>query len=79
MKIKAKSLAFTNPLFLGHPVDTEEAIGLQFIWDNRKSKQRNPYMRAELEAAISIRKRSRLQKLRETADIMKNMIENFLI
>ena len=57
------------------------ATGLQFIWDNRKSKIRTPLysMRAELEAAISIRRRSRLQKLRETAEIMKNMIDNFLI
>ena len=57
------------------------ATGLQFIWDNRKSKYRTPLysMRAELEAAISIRRRSRLQKLRETADIMENMIDNFLI
>ena len=57
------------------------ATGLQLIWDNRKSKYRTPLysMRAELEAAISIRRRSRLQKLRETADIMENMIDNFLI
>ena len=57
------------------------ASGMKFIWDNRKSKQRTPLymMRAELEAAISIRRRSRLQKLRETAEIMQNMIDNFLL
>ena len=57
------------------------ASGMKFIWDNRKIKQRTPLymMRAELEAAISIRRRSRLQKLRETAEIMQNMIDNFLL
>jgi hypothetical protein len=35
-------------------------------------------MRAELEAAISIKRKSRLRKVREAADIMENMVVNFL-
>ena len=35
-------------------------------------------MRAELDAAISIRRRSRLRKIRECADNIKNMIAIFL-
>ena len=56
------------------------ATGLEFIWENRKVRKRTSLyvMRAELEAAISIRRRSRLRTIRESADIMKNMIDNFL-
>ena len=46
--------------------------GFELIWENRKVK------RAELETAISTKRRSSLRKLRESAVIMENMVENFL-
>ena len=57
------------------------AIGLEFIWENRKMKKNTSLfsMRAELEAAISIRRRSRLRQIRETACIMENIINNFFV
>ena len=56
------------------------AIGLSFIWENRKLKQISPLylMRSELETAISIR-RSRLRSLKETAGIMENILDNFFV
>ena len=55
------------------------ATGLLFIWENRKLKKSTtlPMMRAELEAAVSIKRRSRLKKVREASQIMQNMIDNF--
>ena len=56
------------------------STGLQLIWDNRRlRKQTTLYtMRAELESSISIKRRSRIARIREAADIMQNMVENFL-
>ena len=56
------------------------ASGLQLIWETRKQKKRTTLytMRAELELSISIRRRSSLRKVRESAEIMQNMIDNFL-
>ena len=47
--------------------------GLLFIWENRKQRKKTTlYMiRAELESAVSIRRRSRLKKVREAGDIMQ--------
>ena len=54
--------------------------GLELIWQNRKSKKSTSLytMRAELESSISIKRRSRLRKVRESSDIMTNMVVNFL-
>ena len=54
--------------------------GMEFIWENRKFKKSTNLhsMRAELESSISIKRRSRLRKVREAADIMENMVVNFL-
>ena len=54
--------------------------GLELIWENRKTKKSTALyaMRAELEASISIKRRSSLRKLRESAEIMHNMVVNFL-
>ena len=56
------------------------SCGLKLIWESRKSKKRTTLfsMRAELESAISIKRKSRLKKVREAGNIMKNMIDNFL-
>ena len=56
------------------------AIGLEFIWENRKVRKTTSLyqMRAELEAAVSIRRRSRSKHVREAGDIMSNMLNNFL-
>ena len=56
------------------------ATGLEYIWENRKIRKTTTLfmMRAELEAAVSIRRRSRLRRIREAGDIMFNMINNFL-
>ena len=55
------------------------AMGLELIWENRKQKKPTSVllMRAELEMAISIRRRSRVRIIREAANIMENMINNF--
>ena len=55
------------------------ATGLELIWENRKLKKPTSVllMRAELEMAISIRRRSRVRIIREAANIMQNMINNF--
>lgn len=61
------------------PTVTILAIGLEFIWENRKLKKATTLflMRAELESAVSIRRRSRLQHVREAGDIISNMLSNF--
>ena len=50
------------------------SCGLKLIWESRKNKKRTALfdMRAELESAISIKRKSRLMKVRETGNIMKN-------
>ena len=55
------------------------ATGLLYIWENRKVRKATTLhmMRAELEAAVSIKRRSRLKKVREAGEIMQNMIDNF--
>ena len=35
-------------------------------------------MRAEMESSVSIKRRSSLKKIREAANVMKNMVVNFL-
>ena len=35
-------------------------------------------IRAEMESSVSIKRRSRLKKIREAANVMNNMIVNFL-
>ena len=56
------------------------ATGLEFIWENRKVKKMTSLfnMRAELEMPVSIRRKSSVRKIRESANIMFNMINNFL-
>ena len=53
----------------------------QFIWKNRKLKKSTSLfaIRAELEAAVSLRRRSSSSKIREAGKIMSNMISNFLL
>ena len=55
--------------------------GLEFIWEQRKLKKATSTysIRAELEAAVSLRRRSRSKKIREAGNIMENMINNFLV
>ena len=55
------------------------ATGLEYIWEIRKTTKNtsNFMMRAELEAAISIRRRSRLKRIWEAGNIMHNMVVNF--
>ena len=57
------------------------AVGLEYIWENRKQKLATPLflMRAELEAAVSLRRKSRNKYVREAANIMCNMIVNFFV
>ena len=52
--------------------------GLELIWENRKVKKSTGLysMRAELESSISIKRRSRLRKVKEASKIMENMVEN---
>lgn len=52
--------------------------GLKLIWESLRIKKRTTIytMRAELESAISIKRRSRLRKFREAGDIIENMIDN---
>ena len=56
------------------------ASGLQLIWENRRVKKSTALymMRADLENSVTIKRKSRLKKVRETAEIMGNMIVNFL-
>ena len=53
--------------------------GLEFIWENRKLKKPTALytLRAELELAVSIRRKSSSRRVREAASIMNNMILNF--
>ena len=53
--------------------------GLELIWENRKVKKSTAMysMRAELESSISIKRRSRLRRVKEASKIMENMVENF--
>ena len=55
------------------------ATGLQFIWENRKQKLATTLflMRAELEAAVTLRRKSSNRRIKEAASIMENMINNF--
>ena len=55
------------------------ASGLQYIWENRKQKVATPLfqMRAELEAAVTLRRKSSSKRIKESASIMENMINNF--
>ena len=55
------------------------AIGLELIWDNRKFKKTTTLfdMRSELELAVSIRRRSRSKTIKESAEIMENIIVIF--
>ena len=62
------------------PCATILSTGLNFFWENRKVRKYTTLfmMRAELEAAVSVRRRSRLARIREAGDIMYNMLANFL-
>ena len=53
--------------------------GLEIIWANRQLKKATtPHMiRAELECAISIKRRSRNRRIREAGDIIQNVLNNF--
>ena len=55
------------------------ATGLQFIWEQRKQKKSSsPYMiRVELEAAVSISRRSRSKGIRDAGYILENILNNF--
>ena len=57
------------------------AVGLEYIWENRKQKLATPLflMRAELEAAVSLRMESINKYDSEAANIMCNMIVNFVV
>ena len=57
------------------------AVGLEYIWEQRKLKKTTSTysIRAELEAAVSLRRRSRSKKIREAGSVMENMINNFLV
>ena len=67
-------------LFTDETFQLASVSGFELIRDSRKSKKITALftLRAELEAAISIKRRSRLRRFGEAADIMKNMIDNFL-
>jgi hypothetical protein len=54
------------------------STGLNFIWENRKSrKATSPFsIRSELEASVSLKRKSSYRRIREAGDIMKNVIEN---
>ena len=55
------------------------SAGLELIWNRRKVQKSTALfdMRAELELAVTIRRRSRSKAIREAVDIMHNMIANF--
>ena len=55
------------------------ATGLQYIWVNSKQKVATTLllMKAELEAAVSLRRKSIYKRIMESANIMENMINNF--
>ena len=54
--------------------------GLESIWSNRQLKKvTTPYMiRADLECALSIKRRSRNKSIREAGNIISNVLNNFL-
>ena len=62
------------------PVLSLLSTGLELIWNNRTLKKHTSLytMRAELESSINIKRRSRLARIREAANIMQNMVDNFL-
>jgi hypothetical protein len=53
--------------------------GLEMIWANRQHKKVTTMfmMRAELECAVSIRRRSRNRLIREAGDVIENILNNF--
>ena len=53
--------------------------GMETIWANRQQKKVTTLftMRAELECAVSIKRRSRNRKIREAGEIVQNIINNF--
>ena len=55
------------------------ATWLLYKWENRKLRKATTLhmMRAQLEAAVSIKRRSRLKQVREAGQIMQNMPDNF--
>ena len=55
------------------------SCGLKLIWESRKIKKRTSLinMRAELESAIAIKRKSRLRKVREAGIIMKKFLQLF--
>ena len=63
------------------PTVTLLSTGLELIWENRKLKKSTTLysIRAELEAAVSLRRKSSSKKIREAGNVMFNMITNFLI
>ena len=56
------------------------SAGFELIWNNRKQRKTTSIIsiRAEMEMEISIKRKSRLRNLQECANIMENMINNFL-
>ena len=61
------------------PTTLIAATGLYQIWVNRKNKKGTaPYqIRAELECLISLLRRSRSRKCRETGNMIENTLQNF--
>ena len=61
------------------PTTLIAATGLYQIWVNRKNKKGTaPYqIRAELECLISLLRRSRSRKCRETGNMIDNTLQNF--
>ena len=55
------------------------STGLELIWNRRLQKKNTDQvlMRSELEWAAILRRKSRNNQVRETGDIMMNIIENF--
>jgi hypothetical protein len=53
--------------------------GMETIWANRQQKKVTTLftMRAELECAVSIKRRSRNRKIREAGEIVQNILNNF--
>ena len=61
------------------PTTLIAATGLYQIWENRKNKKGTaPYqIRAELECLISLLRRARSRKCRETGNMIENTLQNF--
>ena len=55
------------------------STGLETIWANRQHKKVTTLfmMRAELECAVSIRRRSRNRIIREDGDVIENILNDF--